>query len=823
MEHLRIVLIEDNPGDARLIRELLSESRTTAFETVSAGSLAAGMDLLAGGEFDLVLLDLGLPDSRGFGSLATIHERWPDIPVIILTGLADEELAVKAVQMSAQDYLVKGHVESELLVRSIRYALERKRVQRELERISTQNALILESAAEGIFGVDTGGNFTFVNTAAARMLGYEVDELIGRHSHPLCHGLRPDGSPYAERECIIYKTIREGTPQTSSDDVFVRKDGAVFPVEYTSMPLIEHGRVTGAVVTFRDIAERKRAEQAIRESEEKYRELVQNASSIIIKVDRQGRITFFNEFAQTFYGYAENEVAGKTLVETLAPYSDMATRDIAAMVDTALANPREYHRSESETMRKSGERSWVSWTTKAILNRDGAVTGVLVVGQDISERKRMEDAMWRQAYHDILTDLPNRMLFLDHLKLALTQARRNSYMLAVMFLDLDRFKAINDSLGHVIGDRLLQAVAYRMNSVLRQGDTVARIGGDEYTILLPQVMSEADVVKIVRKLLAEFQQPFTVDDHVLHITASIGISLYPADGNDEETLLKNADIAMYHAKGQGRNNYQFYNPSMNVRILERIILENSLRHTLERGELTLFYQPQVRIDSRRIVCAEALIRWNHPDLGLLSPAHFIPIAEETGLIVPIGEWVLKTACEQNVLWQRAGLPSLCVTVNLSARQFQQPELADIVDRILRETGLDPRWLELEITESTAMQNLDITVPNLVRLNGMGVKVAIDDFGTGYSSLSYLKKLPIQKLKIDKSFISGLTVDPDYEAIVNAVIGLAHNLKMRVIAEGVETEAQLSFLHSSNCDEMQGFLFSEPLPPREFEELTAVCR
>ncbi|MEW6118409.1 MAG: EAL domain-containing protein [Nitrospirota bacterium] len=437
---------------------------------------------------------------------------------------------------------------------------------------------------------------------------------------------------------------------------------------------------------------------------------------------------------------------------------------------------------------------------------------------DISERKQMEETIWRQAYHDDLTGLPNRILFIDHLTLALTQAHRSRQKLAVMFLDLDRFKMINDALGHSVGDRLLQKVAHRLRASLREEDTVARMGGDEYTVLLPHIAHENDVVTIAKKILAAFEQSFLIDGHEFSVTTSVGISLYPDDGSDIETLLKNADVAMYHAKEQAGNNYQFYSPSLNSRALKRITIERRLRQVFEREELVVYYQPQVSAATRQIVCAEALVRWQHPEQGLLSPVQFIPLAEETGLIDRIDEWVLRTACAQSRTWQEHGGTPFVITVNLSARQFQHSNLADIVSRVLRETGLSPELLELEITESVAMKNMELTVANLTKLTGMGVKVSIDDFGTGYSSLSYLKKLPIQKLKIDKTFITGLGEDPDDNAIVSAIIALAHNLKLNVAAEGVETEDQLSFLQSYGCDVLQGYLFSEPLPVKRFGKL-----
>jgi EAL domain-containing protein (putative c-di-GMP-specific phosphodiesterase class I) len=353
---------------------------------------------------------------------------------------------------------------------------------------------------------------------------------------------------------------------------------------------------------------------------------------------------------------------------------------------------------------------------------------------------------------------------------------------------------------------------------MREFDTIARIGGDKFTILLPLITHPEDATKTVEKVMGVFKKPFIVGNHELHITASIGISLYPDDGENAETLLKNADIAMYYAKDQGRNNYQFFNPVLNIRTLERILLENRLRQAIERGELMVYYQPQMNIRTREIVGAEALVRWQQPELGLLTPVQFIPLAEEIGLIVQIDQWVLRTACAQLKAWQEAGYPLLYVTVNLSARQFQQPNLAETISEVLDETNLNPESLGVEITETLAMQDTELTYRNLNELNTMGIRFSIDDFGTGYSSLSYLKKLPIHKLKIDKSFIMYLVGDPDYQAIINAIIAMAHILKLKVVAEGVETEDQMSFLHSRDCDEMQGYLYSKPVPAEELEEL-----
>lgn len=435
---------------------------------------------------------------------------------------------------------------------------------------------------------------------------------------------------------------------------------------------------------------------------------------------------------------------------------------------------------------------------------------VIVIIRDVTERQQAEEKIRYQALHDLLTGLPNRMLFNERLSISLASASQLGGMLAVCFLDLDRFKTINDTLGHKAGDRLLQCVAQRLAGCLREGDTVARWGGDEFIVLLSHINCKDDAAKIAQRILAAFKPSFDLDGHQLHISSSIGISVSPYDGEEGETLIKNADAALYRAKQQGRNNYQLYTKALNSKAEELLTLENRLHRALEQGEFLVHYQPQVNTSTGEIIQLEALVRWQHPDIGLVSPATFIPLAEETGLIVPIGEWVLKTACAQNKAWHDAGLPPVCVAVNLSARQFQQPNLVEMVGRILSETGLDPRFLELEITESSVMGNMDFSRAMLRDLHNMGVGISMDDFGTGYSSLLYIKNFPLHGLKIDQSFVRDLTTDPNNAAIVTAVIALGHGLNLSVVAEGVETEEQKDFLRSLQCEVMQGYLFSRPL-------------
>ncbi|MDP9122792.1 MAG: EAL domain-containing protein, partial [Acidobacteriota bacterium] len=432
------------------------------------------------------------------------------------------------------------------------------------------------------------------------------------------------------------------------------------------------------------------------------------------------------------------------------------------------------------------------------------------MAMDELKLRRANMDLSRLAMFDALTGLPNRMLFHDRLTQALAQARRLARSLSVLFLDLDQFKLVNDTLGHAAGDRLLRTAAERLLQSVRESDTVARVGGDEFTLLLPGVTHDT-AVKMAQKILQAVAQPIDMEGRRLYVTTSIGISVFPADGADAEALLTSADIAMYRAKELGRNGYQLCTPDMNARSIERLTLEGELRLALERNEWTLVYQPQVDTATGRTVGVEALLRWQHPTQGLVSPDSFIGIAEETRLIVPIGEWVLRTACKQARAWHADGFRDLRIAVNLSAVQLQQRSLVASIEAILAETGLDPRYLDLEITESAAMQNLELTVDVLTALRAMGLRIAIDDFGTGHASLMYLKQFPIDALKIDRGFVSDLADGREGCAIVNAIVGLAHGLGLRVVAEGVETARQLRLLKARGCDECQGFLISRPLP------------
>lgn len=571
----------------------------------------------------------------------------------------------------------------------------------------------------------------------------------------------------------------------------------------------------------RETAERQRIQNELEKSLSWQQIALESTTDGILVVDTQGKIAGFNQ----------NFVQMWCIPELLVESGNYKQALRAALKQ--LENPRQHLDTVRESYLKPDVQIY-----DAIAFKDGRVferysqpqrLGNKIIGRvwsfrDVTAHKIAEATIRHQALHDLLTDLPNRVLFNQRLSESLVQASQNSSNLAVCFLDLDRFQIINETLGHAIGDQLLQSVAQRLTKCLRAVDTVSRWGGDEFTILLPEISDLQDAVHIQEQILAAFKSEFNIENHHLHISPSIGIALYPMHGEDAETLTKNADAALARVKSQGRNNYQFYQSEINSQALELLILENSLYSALERQEFIIYYQPQVKIATGEIMKMEALLRWQHPELGLIPPGIFIPLAEENGLIIPIGEWVLRTACRQNKAWQDAlGLPSLSVAVNLSARQFNQPDLVSLVKQVLSETKLNPQCLELEITETVAMQDVDFTRKILSDLSNMGVCISLDDFGTGYCSLSYLKNFPINALKIDRSFVRDLAKNTNDAAITTAIIALAHALNLTVVVEGVETNEQRNLLRMLECELMQGYLFSHPILAEDATRLLKKCK
>jgi len=561
-----------------------------------------------------------------------------------------------------------------------------------------------------------------------------------------------------------------------------------------------------------DIDERKQAEQALQNAEQKYRGIFENAILGIFQSTPDGKFLSVNPALAKMAGYDSPQDFHNSVHCATELYVGLKRREELHKLIMAQRIVRDF---EIEVRGKDGRERTISLNVRAMADREGTNFYLEGTVQDITERKAAEARVQFLAYYDALTGLPNRTLFEDRLAKALANARRRRERVAVLWLDLDNFKTINDSLGHSVGDLLLKQVGERLQKYVRAQDTVAKVGGDEFVFALinPGHISRAAAAaeRIRRAVAGEFE----VQGHVLNVTCSIGISLFPYHGKDGETLIKNAAAAMHCAKENGRNNFRFFTRKLNARAVERLALQNSLRVALEKTEFFLVYQPQVEIATGRITGAEALLRWRHPELGLVAPGKFIPVAEDSGLIVPIGEWVLKTACAQARHWQELGLPALPIAVNVSAVQLRQERFLPVIRRVLDETGLAPQYLELEITEGVLLSNAGKTLSMLQQLASMGLPLSIDDFGTGYSSLSYLKDLPVCKLKIDRSFIRAMTVNPRDAAITAAVISMGNSLNLKVIAEGVENEEQMSFLRAHHCDEIQGYYFSKPLEADDF--------
>jgi diguanylate cyclase (GGDEF)-like protein/PAS domain S-box-containing protein len=654
--------------------------------------------------------------------------------------------------------------------------------------------------------------FLAVNEAAVQHYGYTRHEFLSMT-------VKDSRSPTDIDASLKYIIKPHHEPVSGLGNAGVwrhrKKDGTLIDVEITWSPIAFNDR-DAVLMLVHDITHRRQAEEALKQSQQSYEALINSVDGIVWEADAHTyQFSFVSRQAERILGYPTEQWLNEPTFWKDHLHPDDRERAVTFSINAT--KERKDHTFEYRMVAADGSIIWLRDIVTVVVEQDRPrkLRGVMV---NISEKKQAEERLAFLAHHDGLTDLPNRLLFMDRLSQALARVKWHQRLVAVLFLDLDHFKRINDSLGHAMGDLLLKAVAERLSSCVRAGDTVARIGGDEFTVVLADIAQSEDIPKVAQKIIEAISRPFSLMGQEFFITISMGISVFPNDGQDAQTLVKNADAAMYRAKEQGRNHYQHYSPAMNVRTLERLALESNLRHALERKELLLHYQPRVDLESGRIIGVEALLRWQYPDLGLVSPSQFVPLAEETGLIIPIGEWVLRTACAQNRLWQSMGFPPMRVAVNLSVRQFEQRNLVETIGRVIKETGLDPNYLELELTEGLIMKNPEITVATLRSLHEMGIQISIDDFGTGYSSLSYLRRFPIHALKIDQSFVRDIITDPDGTVIVTAIILLAHSLKLKVIAEGVETRDQLDFVRSLKCHEMQGYLFSKPVPGEEITRL-----
>ncbi|MFZ5510375.1 MAG: sensor domain-containing protein [Pseudomonadota bacterium] len=719
----------------------------------------------------------------------------------------------------------------------------------ELRRLLAEHQAILQNALVGIAFIRER-RIMRCNRRLEQIFGYGPGELDGRPTR-LMYRSDIDYRVVGEE---AYRDVRR-LGHHQREQILVRRDGTPFWCRLQGKLVDADNPAAGHVFLYEDITERRHAEQQVAQALAE-QELILNNAVVGIAFVRNRIILRCNRRMEELFGCSPGEMNGQP---TRPYYAHQEDYDYAGRRVYEEAPERE-HQFEFQFRRKDGSLFWCKLTGRPIDARDSG-QGWIWNYEDVTEHRRAQEALLEAqaalerrvrertaelasanarllaevaereqaehqvrhlANHDALTGLPNRRLLHDRLGQALALAHRHQDRLAVLFIDLDRFKTINDSLGHHCGDELLKEVARRLGEALREGDTVSRLGGDEFVVVLTGLAEAGDAALVADKIVAALAVPHLIGGHELRVTPSIGISIYPDDGACAETLLRNADTAMYHAKDMGRNNYQFFAEEMNVALSRRLQLENSLYRALERDELALHFQPRLCLDTGRICALEALLRWRHPDKGMVPPHEFIAVAEESDLIVKVGRWVLERACRQIVAWERKGLAAPRVSVNLSPRQFRQKGLAPMIAAILGETGVDPRRLELEITETSLMQRTEQTLSTLEQLHRMGVQLSIDDFGTGYSSLSYLKRFPVHQLKIDQSFVRDLTTDPDDAAIVSAIVGLAKNLDLRVVAEGVETAEQYAFIAASGCHEAQGFFLGAPRPAEEIEELFAAA-
>lgn len=678
--------------------------------------------------------------------------------------------------------------------------LERLQAERALKETEARLKTIVDSVHTGILVIDPENHqIVDVNEVAAANLGRSREEMIGSSCHCLI-------CPSEEGHCPVTDLHQH---MDNEEREMIRADGSRLSVLKTVSRVVLDGR-EHLLESFVDISRRKQIEGKLQESEERYRMLVENQADLVIKIGMDGNLLFVSPSFCKLFDKTEEQLLGQPLLPVILQQDQAScSDDFKRMICTETSYYREY-RSPTVT----GNR-WIGWALRCIFTKSGQPECIVGMGRDITDRKEAENTIEKLAYHDLVTGLPNRTLLYDRLQSAISRADRDDQGLAVLFLDLDRFKAINDSMGHAVGDALLKLVAQRLLNCVRASDTVARLGGDEFVVLISALENDHAVGGVVMKILEDLSERFKIDEFDVYITSSIGIALYPRDGQDAEELLKSADMAMYQAKEAGRNTSHYFSPELNMRATERLLLENTMRRALERQEFFLTYQPQMELSTGHIAGIEALLRWRHPDLGIVPPDSFIPIAEETGLIVPLGEWVLAAACKQAVIWQEEGHPPLRIAVNVSARQFRQKNLGTRIEKILKETGLDPALLELELTESAVMENPDEAILTLRQLKKMGITLSIDDFGTGYSSLSHLKHFPIDRLKIDRSFVKHVTRDHNDATIAQAIIALAHSMQLTVVAEGIEHGEQMEFMAQHRCDTMQGYYLSRPIPAAEF--------
>jgi len=805
---IALIYVEDEPESRAMLSRMLA-ANYPGLSIREAENGAAGLALFRENRPQIVLTDINMPVMNGIQMAREMSALDPEVVVVAVTAHSDTSYLLSAIEIGIHHYVLKPVNYTELfgVIDGILEKITLRRRVREQEaelRASEQRFFRIFQATPDLMSITDAadGCYLEVNEAFLRELDYGRVEVVGRPEQDL-------GVWARDLERVGVTRALEDLGELYNLEVHFRARSGRELAGLLSAQYLEIDGKRCVLTLFKDITERKRIEEEL----VRLASIVESSDDAIMATDPDGIITIWNAGAEKIFELTAEEIKGKHL-STLAPADrrEYLTRICQGKEEQAthldLAYPR-----------KDAKQIHVSLSLSPLKDAEGRVVGLSGIARDITRRAEREETIRHQALHDPLTDLPNRKLFMDFLALELAQARRNRKNLAVLFLDLDHFKQINDTLGHAAGDLLLQAVAQRLKGCVRESDTVARIGGDEFNVLMPDLHQTDDVGTVVGKIMGVFENPFRLDNVEIKATTSVGVSMFPDDGDTSSDLVQKADSAMYVAKQTNGNAYQFYNAQINERTIRRQRTERLLRQAVQLNQLELLFQPLVRIDTGRIVGAEALLRWHHPEDGLLLPSQFLGVAEETGAIVSLGEWTIRTACAQMKKWQDKG-HRFTVTVNLSNRQFHQPNLLQMTSELLAETGLDPRALELDVTENAIMDDLDSSIRNMRQLTGLGVKFSVDDFGIGSSSLHCIKQLPIDRVKIDRSFIRDILTQSNDLAVVSAVISMSHNLGMKVNAVGVELPEQLTLIRSNGCDEVQGDLISKPLPADQFELLVA---
>ncbi|WP_235425632.1 two-component system response regulator [Cellvibrio mixtus] len=791
-----VLVVEDDEA-ARLTTSITLER--AGYNVIEAADCASARAKFNEQRPDIVLLDVLLPDGDGF-SLCRELLALPggkDLPIAMVTGLDDIDSIHRAYESGATDFITKP-VSWGTLPYRIQFILRASRAFRDASISEGKTRALLAGIPDIILRIDRDGHVIDMQVGAyvndmEEWVVYDPDTGEGHLPGP------------------VYRTL--ATPVRR---VFAGQGEQLVEFEWTQK---NHLRTWEArlilrerdemVMVVRDISQRKQQEAELR----LWGKVFEGSNEAILITDAKLRIVLVNKTYEKIMGFTEEEVLG---VDTAKIGAQLHSHGFFRNLVSVLKE-RGYWQGELVNRRKNGERFPTWYSISQVLNAEGQPENYIAIFSDISERKKSRERIDFLAHHDSLTELPNRALLNDRLEMAINTAKRRNEKVGILFIDLDRFKNINDSLGHSAGDQILRQTAGRLTAAVRNDDTVARLGGDEFVVLLPRVRDERSLAEVAIKLREELLKPYTLEDMPLHLSPSIGIAVYPDDGDTTSTLIKNADAAMYLAKEKGRNNYQFYTPILNARTLDRLKLEYDLRSALDQGQFELHYQPQIDVRSKQVYGAEALVRWRHPERGLVPPNHFIPIAEEIGLIIPLGAWVIAEAARQVKQWRATGFSNLVVSVNISALQFHQAGFLNEVQKILEQAGTAPNALELELTESMLMSDMEVSIQVLQAFRDLGYRIAIDDFGTGFSCLNYLRRLPVNILKIDQSFVRDMQTDSASLAIVTSIIRLADSLGMETIAEGVETAEESQVLASQGCELMQGYYFSKPLPVQPFEE------